>query len=90
MILDALQFRATTINPVHPRDPALLALLNLGQDTAAGISVTEDTAMAFSAVYAAVRCISETLGLLPLHVLHGSALRLRLLGQVATKLPWNR
>lgn len=49
------------------RDPALVALFG-GHETEAGVSVTESTALQSSAVWSAVRVISESAGSLPLHL----------------------
>lgn len=53
----------------HPRTDALARLFGFSQPTAAGQVVTEETAMTLSAVYAAVRILSETRSQLPLNVL---------------------
>lgn len=52
---------------LHPRDPALAAWLG-GMLTAAGVSVTPESAMRVAAVFACVRVLSETLASLPLMV----------------------
>lgn len=52
---------------VHPRDPALADWLG-GAMTAAGVSVTADSAMRIAAVYSCIRVLSETLAGLPLIV----------------------
>jgi len=63
VILDKLfESRAEAINLTHPGDPGLIELFGIGQDTAAGITVTERTALNYSAVYSAVKCIAETIG----------------------------
>lgn len=53
------------LRSVHPRDPALVEMFG-GMMTAAGVSVTADSAMRVAAVYSSVRVISETLASLPL------------------------
>lgn len=50
---------------MHPRDPALVEFFGGGM-TAAGVSVTADSAMRIAAYYACVRVLSETLASLPL------------------------
>lgn len=55
----------------HPKDPALARLFGLGHKTASGAEISERNALAVSAVYAAVRLISETIGSLPLAVYSG-------------------
>lgn len=53
---------------VHPRDPALANWLGIGNMSAAGVSVTADTALRVAAVYSCVRVLAETLASLPLIV----------------------
>ncbi len=64
MILDRLwgETRAEAINLTHPGDHALVELFGLGQDTTAGITVTESNALNYSAVYGSIKCIAETIG----------------------------
>lgn len=50
---------------VHPRDPALVEFFG-GMMTAAGVSVTAESAMRVAAVYSCVRVLAETLAGLPL------------------------
>lgn len=52
------------VNPKHPRDPALATMFGDGS----GVSVSPESAMRVTAVYACVALISETLAGLPLHV----------------------
>src|SRR5512135_3362365 len=56
----------TRSNLANP-DPWLLSLLG-GPSTAAGINVTPDSALRFTAVYGAVRILAETVATLPLIV----------------------
>lgn len=58
--------RATSLTGYHPRDPALAEFLGQGGVSASGASVTADTAMQVSAVFSAVRILSETIASLPL------------------------
>ena len=60
--------RATTFNPLHPRDPALAQLWGFGATSVSGQNVTPESAMQLSAVLAAVRYLSETVASLPLQV----------------------
>ncbi len=53
-----------TVNPVHPRDPVLAQMFG----DPGGVSVTPESAMRVTAVYACVSLIAETLAALPLHV----------------------
>jgi len=62
VILDKLFTRAEAINLAHPGDPMLIEWLGIGQETAAGVVVTESSALNYSAVYSAVKTISETIG----------------------------
>jgi HK97 family phage portal protein len=50
----------------HPRDPVIASWFGGGAATAAGVSVTADSAMQLSAVYACVRILSSSLAMLPL------------------------
>ena len=59
---------ATKSSSHHPGDPALVEMLSGGMRTSSGQNVTPDTAMRLSAVYAAVRRISEGVGMLPLNL----------------------
>lgn len=54
------------------RDPAAYALWGRGADTEAGIPVDEVTSLNFSAVWAAVRILSESVASLPISVLKTS------------------
>jgi HK97 family phage portal protein len=53
---------------IHPRDPALVDWLGGGRQTAAGVTVTADTALQFTAVYACVGVLAQTIAALPLSV----------------------
>lgn len=57
------RFRASTTHP-----ETILQYLLAGNRTSAGVSVSEDTALRVSAVYACVRVIAESLSQLPLPV----------------------
>lgn len=50
----------------HPSQHSLAAIFGLQSNTYAGPAVTEETALTFSAVYACVRIISESVAMLPL------------------------
>lgn len=73
LITKLFEKRASSVDPIHPRDPALAAMFGLGADTHSKINVTEDTAMRFSAVYAAIRIIAETVASLPIKVFERKA-----------------
>jgi HK97 family phage portal protein len=64
----ASESRASVVNPVHPRDPALPALFRLGESNAAGVEVTAQRALAVTAFYAGINILSETIAMLPLSV----------------------
>lgn len=49
----------------HPRDPVIASWLGAGSMTAAGQSVTPDSARSVAAVYACVRYLAETIASLP-------------------------
>jgi len=67
LLARTFESRATTaVNPLHPKDPGLVSLLGLGTATASGVAVSPDRAMSYSAVYQAVRIISETVAQVPL------------------------
>ena len=53
---------------VHPKDPALVEIWGGGRETAAGEDVDERSALAFAAVYAAVRVLAETIASIPVMV----------------------
>ncbi len=57
--------RAAKTDAHHPSDPNALAWIG-GSETATGLSVTEDTALAYSAVFCAISLLSETIASLPL------------------------
>jgi HK97 family phage portal protein len=56
--------RRAAVNPKHPRDPALLSIFG----DHSGVTVTPDSAMRVTAVWACVSLLSETLAALPIHV----------------------
>lgn len=59
--------RASATVSGHPRDPAIAEFLGGGGTiTAAGVSVTADSAMRVAAVFACVRVLAETLASVPL------------------------
>ncbi|HJT63091.1 MAG TPA: phage portal protein [Burkholderiales bacterium] len=65
--LSRLETRATAVDPLHPRDPALAAWFG-SNNTVLGNRITPDTALELIAVFACVRLIAETLAMLPLPV----------------------
>ena len=52
----------------YPSGLELAEFFSLGANTTAGVAVTEFNALTYSAVFAAVRVLSETVGSLPLHL----------------------
>ena len=58
--------RAEKYDPVHPRDPGLSKLFGgLFSNTSSGVSVTPENSLSITAVYAAVKIISESVSMLP-------------------------
>lgn len=69
MILSSLfEKRSNKITGGHPKDPALIYLFGAGQNTAAGVNVSPSNASQITAVYAAVKILSESIASLPLMV----------------------
>ena len=69
MILLKKYFLIFVLFRSHPRNPDYwLRRLLGGIESEAGIQVSEETAMSYSAVYACVRIIAETIASLPLNV----------------------
>lgn len=58
--------RALSLSGGNLRDPRLNEFFG-GSSSDAGVTVTPDTALTYSAVYAAVRCIAESVSSLPLN-----------------------
>jgi HK97 family phage portal protein len=65
-IISKLEHRASSLSGMHPRDPALAEWFGMSSMSAAGVSVTPDSAMRASAVYSCVRVLSETVASTPL------------------------
>jgi len=65
----ASEFRSFVLPGSHPRDPALAGIFGTGSQTAAGVSVNENTADNYVAFYRGVRCISEPLATFPRKVM---------------------
>lgn len=65
-IISRLERRAVSLSGAHPRDPTLAEWYGMSNMSAAGISVTPDSAMRASAVYSCVRVLSETVASTPL------------------------
>lgn len=64
-------------NLANLRDPALIRLFGGGHTSTAGVEVTEETALSVGAVKQAVKLLSETMGMLPLHIYERSGDRER-------------
>ena len=60
-------YRALSLSGGNLRDPRLNELFG-GASTDSGVSITPETALTYSAVYQAVRCISEAVSSLPLNL----------------------
>lgn len=67
MLLDRIMPKAATSTSYSPGDPALLSLFG-GRATSSGMTVTSDTAMQTSTVYACVTILAQTLAMLPIAV----------------------
>lgn len=63
-----IEERGASINLANLRDPELIRLFGGGRASSAGVTVDEETALSTGTVIQAVRLISETMGMLPLHV----------------------
>lgn len=61
-------FTRSSVNPKHPRDPALAALFGFGNISASGAAITADSSMRVGAVYASVRVLAQAVAQAPLHV----------------------
>jgi len=63
MIVDALSavFRgaATTVDPLHPKDPALAKLFGLGSRVSSGVTVDEHKVLGYPAVFRGVRILGN-------------------------------
>ena len=68
MITKLFERRATKHGVISPKDPALARWLGLGYGTSSKVDVNEETAMRFTAFFAAVRIITDSIASLPLHV----------------------
>ena len=66
-------FTRSSVNPKHPRDPALAAMFGFGNISASGASVTADNSMRVAAVYACVRVLAQAVAQVPLHVYRKTA-----------------
>lgn len=58
--------RATVINPLHPRDPALARMFGFGRDNVTGLRIDSESALSATAMFAGVRFISENMASVPL------------------------
>lgn len=59
---------STTIDPVHPKDPALRRLFGLGTNTPSGMSVDESTSLSLPGVYRGIVVIANAIMRNPLNV----------------------
>lgn len=60
--------RASVINPLHPRDPALAELFGVGRESASGEAVTPASSLRVNAFMAGVNYLARTIASLPLDV----------------------
>jgi HK97 family phage portal protein len=72
-IISSLELRATSQVLGHPRDPVIADWFGMGSQSAAGFSVTPDSAMRASAVFSCVRVLSEGVASLPLKMYRRTA-----------------
>lgn len=68
MLLERVLEKRATVLVANPRDPVLANWWGLSGMTEAGISVTPETALQLTAVFACVRVLTESIASLPLHV----------------------
>jgi HK97 family phage portal protein len=61
-------FKRSSVNPMHPGDPALASMFGFGSISASGASVTADSSMRVAAVYACVRVLAQAVAQSPLHL----------------------
>lgn len=61
-------FKRSSVNPKHPRDPSLAAIMGFGASTASGASVTAESAMRVAGVYACIRVRALAMAQIPLHL----------------------
>lgn len=66
-VMDSL--RSYTLGPMSLKDPALAAFFGGGRSTSAGITVSDEMAFMYSAVFAAVNIISSDVAKLPLNLM---------------------
>lgn len=66
-IVDRL-IETRSISRANPKDPVLAEWFGGRSNTSAGVSVTPDSALRMSAVFACVRILSSTVASLPLHI----------------------
>jgi HK97 family phage portal protein len=72
-IMSALEARSTSQTIGHPRDPVIADWFGGGAQTAAGFSVTPESAMRASAVFSCVRVLAEGVASLPLKMYRRTA-----------------
>lgn len=65
---DRLFSKRSSVNPKHPRDPALASIMGFGASTASGASVTPESAMRVAGVYACIRVRALAMAQIPLHL----------------------
>lgn len=67
-LLDWLREFRTVLSPIHPRDPALAEFFGAYRDAGSGMTVTERTAITWTAIASGIRLSAETIGMLPIDV----------------------
>ena len=68
LLSSAFRGAATTIDPVHPKDPQLAKLFGIGTNTFSGVAVDEYRVLALPAVTRAIRIISNEIAKLEFKV----------------------
>ncbi len=61
-------FKRSSVNPKHPRDPALAAIMGFGSETDSGAAVTPDSSLQAAGVYACIRVRALAMAQIPLHL----------------------
>jgi HK97 family phage portal protein len=72
-IMSTLEARSTSQTIGHPRDPVIADWFGAGTQSAAGFSVTPESAMRASAVFSCVRVLAEGVASLPLKMYRRTA-----------------
>ncbi|HKR56320.1 MAG TPA: phage portal protein, partial [Gemmatimonadales bacterium] len=66
---DPSEERNLVISPKHPQDPGIIDLFNIGRQVSSGVTVSESTAVTWTAIASGIRLASETMAMLPIDVI---------------------